>query len=180
MAPVTVHAVKKNMTKFLAAAVVATGFGAAALPAHAQNAVTLTATDSSLSQWAHIVQLAGLTQAGQTNTVTVFAITNKGFETVNQAYSNALKSPGRTGSPNFQRMQALVRTQAVFGLHPMSDFKFKTVTLTSVAGTPIVVDGSNPAKITIKTKYITGTVGDQPLSSSQAVIYPVTVVHVNQ
>ena len=172
---------KNRIAKCAAAAVIAAGIGSVAgVSAYAQNAVTLTNSDSSLTQWAHIVQVAGLTQAGATNTVTVFAITNQGFDSVNKAYSNALTSPGASGSPNFQRMQALVKSQAVFGLHPMSDFTEKMVTLTSAAGTPITVDASNPAHITIKTKYISGTITGQPLVSSQAVIYPVDVDHVNQ
>lgn len=180
MTPVTVRAVKRNISKFLAAAVIAAGFGAAAIPAHAQNAVTLTATDSGLSQWAHIVQLAGLVQAAQTNNVTVFAITNKGFDRVNKVYSNALMSPGSMGSPHFMRMQSLVMSQAVLGLHPMSEFDGKKVTLTSVAGTPLEIDGTTQGKLVIKGAYTTTELTGQPLTSSQAVIYPVTVLHVHQ
>lgn len=170
---------KRTIMQTVAAATIATGVGLSA-PAHAQNAVTLTASDSGLSQWAHLVQIAGLTPAAQTNNVTVFAITNEGFDSVNKVYSNALMSPGAMGSPNFMRIQLVVMSQAVLGLHPMSEFEGKKVTLTSVAGTPLVVDGTTPGKITVEAEFTTLSTTGNPLSSSQALIYPMSVVKVNQ
>jgi uncharacterized surface protein with fasciclin (FAS1) repeats len=180
MAQINFCAIRGHALKFVAAGVIAAGIASASVSAHAQNAVTLTGSDPSLSKWAHIVQLSGLTQAAQTNTVTVFAITNKGFDQVNGVYANALMSPGAMGSPHFMRMQSLVMSQAVLGLHPMSEFEGKVVALTSVGGTPIVIDGSTPGKLTIKMVYTTSELSGAPLTSDQAIIYPVVVSKVNR
>jgi hypothetical protein len=131
------------------------------------------ASNPDLTEWTYIVQQAGLATAAATNTVTVFALTNKGFDQINAVWHGALKSPGASGSPKFQRMQQLVRSQAVLGLHPPSEFSGKTVTFTSVAGTPITVDGTVSGKLTIKTAHMTGEVNGTPMTSNQSVIYSI-------
>lgn len=170
----------KSVTKLIATTALVGGFGTmATVSARAQSAVTLAGQNSDLSQWGHLVQLAGLVPAAQSNPVTVFAISDKAFHNMNAVWANALKSPGAMGSPHFMRIQALVMSQAVLGIHPMSEFAGKTVTLTSVGGTPIVIDATNPNKVTVKAAYTTSYVSGEALSSSQAVIYPVYVTKVH-
>lgn len=173
-----VQSCKSRLFTALAAIIVCAGF-ASTVPAQAQNAARAMASDPNLSKWTQIVGMAGLMQGAATNEVTVFAITNEGFDKINGVWRNALSSPGSSGSPNFQRMQQLVRSQAIFGLYPMSTLTLKKTTLTSVAGTPITIDAMNPAHITVTMAHTTATISGNPIVTSQAVIYPVVVEQVN-
>lgn len=169
-----------SVSKYIAAVILGAGIATAvSFSAHAQNAATAMASDPSLSEWTYIVGQAGLTTAAATNTVTVFAVTNEGFDQINAVWHGALKTPGATGAPNFQRMQELVRSQAVFGLHAPSEFAGKNVTLTSVAGTPITIDGTVAGKLTITMEHAVGSVEGTPITTSQAVIYPIVVSDVH-
>lgn len=164
-----------RLQSLLLAGTAALALATGSIPLRAQNAATAMQSDPNLTRWTHIVGVAGLMQGAATNAVTVFAITNEGFEKANAVWRNALRSPGAGGSPKFQKMQNFVRSQAVFGLHPMSEFAGKTVTLTSIAGTPITIDATNPAMITVTMAYVTATMSGRAITTSQAVIYPVII-----
>jgi hypothetical protein len=180
MARVKFPILKASISKSLAVAAIAAGLGSMAhVSAYAQNAATVMASNPNLADWTHIVQLAGLNTAAATNTLTIFAVTNKGFENINTMWHGVLKSPGANGSPNFQRMARLVRSQAILGLHPQSDFTGKVVQLTSVAGTPITVDASEPGKVTVTAAYTTGYVTATPQVTTQAIIYPVETTSIH-
>ncbi len=181
MARVKFPVLKANISKSLVIAALAAGLGSVAhAPAFAQNAATAMAMNPDLTEFTHIVQLAGLTQAAATNNVTVFAITNKGFDNINAMWRGVLTTPGANGSPNFQRMQRLARSQAIFGIHPPSEFMGKVTQVTSVAGTPITVDGSVQGKLTVTAAFTTGYLSGTPTTTSQAVIYPIEVTSVNR
>ncbi|MCB8882768.1 hypothetical protein ACELLULO517_21160 [Acidisoma cellulosilytica] len=171
---------RRNLSRTFAVAIVTAGLGLAGQgAAQAQNAATAMASNPDLSQWSYIVGQAGLKMAAATNPVTVFALTDKGFNDINAVWHGALKTPGASGSPNYQKMQQLVRSQAILGLHPPSEFDGKKVTLTSVAGTPITVDGTVQGKLTVEMKYATGAVSGMPMVSDQSVIYPIVASDVH-
>ena len=172
---------KAGVQKAVAALVLATGLGlVASPPVHAQNAVTLLQSNPEMSEWLHIVQLAGLVPAGSTNVVTVFALTNDGFDKLNAMWRGQLRPQGANKSVNYQLLQRIVRTQAVLGIHPPSEFSGKMTHLTSVAGTPITVDGTAANGLTTTMAYATGHVTGAPMTSSEAVIYPIEVSNVHQ
>jgi uncharacterized surface protein with fasciclin (FAS1) repeats len=172
---------KNIMLNAVGATAVLVAFAAgSATPSRAQNAVNVMASDPRLSEWMGLVQTAGLGSAAATNQYTVFAITNDGFDKLNAVWRGMLKAQGANSSPNFQRLQALVRSQAVFGLHPASEFAGKVVTLQSVAGTPIVIDGTVPSAMKTTMAYTTGHEDGAPLTASNAVIYPIVVSDVHR
>jgi hypothetical protein len=171
---------RHHVLKAFSAALVAAGIGLALSgPAHAQNAATAMASNPDLTRWTYIVGVSGLKTAAATNAVTVFALTDKGFNDINAVWHGALTTPGASGSPNYQKMQQLVRSQAIMGLHPPSEFAGKKVTLTSVAGTPITVDGTTDGKLMIEMRYAPGEVSGTPMVSDQSVIYPIVASKVH-
>ncbi|HTI03335.1 MAG TPA: fasciclin domain-containing protein [Acidisoma sp.] len=170
----------KIMMVAAAAALVFGGGLMAAPPARAQNAVSVMASNPQLSEWMSLVQNAGLGPAAATNQYTVFALTNDGFDKLNAMWRGILKGEGANKSVNRQRLQAIVRSQAVFGLHPASEFAGKVVTLQSVAGTPIVVDGTVEGQMKATMAYATGHQDGAPLTASNAVIYPIVATDVHQ
>jgi hypothetical protein len=91
-----------------------------------------------------------------------------------------LKGQGANNSVNRQRLQAIVRSQAIFGLHPAAEFAGKVVTLQSVAGTPIVVDGTVAGQMKATMAYATGHEAGSALTASNAVIYPIVATDVHQ
>ena len=171
----------KVFIRSAAVAVLFAGVGLASSPrAHAQNANTVMMSNSQLSEWAALVQNAGLGTAAATNQYTVFALTNDGFDKLNAMWRGLLKAQGSKNSIDRQRLQAIVRSQAVYGLHPASEFAGKVVTLQSVNGTPIVVDGTGSGALTTTMAYATGHQVGAPLTASNAIIYPIEVTNVHR
>ncbi len=164
----------RRYSKMVLAAAVCAGLGSvAAIPAHAQDAMTAMASNPQLSQWQSLVQFSGLGGKAATATFTVFALTDEGFDNLNGVWKGKLTQRGANQRIDRQLLQSVVRSQAVAGLYPPSAFAGKVTTLSSLNGTPIVVDGTGPNGLKITMAYATSHPEGPPIVADNAIIYPV-------
>src|SRR3954468_6695912 len=83
--------------------------------------------------------------------------------------------------PDTSELITLVRAHVVYGLHSLEEFQGKKVSLQSVSGTPIEIDGTNPQAITVTWQSVQGQRGQgklqgQPILASNADIYPIDAI----
>jgi uncharacterized surface protein with fasciclin (FAS1) repeats len=83
--------------------------------------------------------------------------------------------------PDTSRIVGIVRAHVIRGKHPLSEFQGKKETLDSLAGIPLVIDGTGPQITVTRTdpvsgKTVTLVVTDQPMLATNAIIYPVNDV----
>jgi uncharacterized surface protein with fasciclin (FAS1) repeats len=170
-----------KISKIAAIIVLAAGVGSVVCPpAKAQSATAVLEANPQLGDWQGIVQQAGLASAGSEGTYTVFALTNDGFDKLNAMWRNMLKAQGANRSIDRQRLQRIVRSQVLYGVHPPSDFAGKVTKLISVAGTPIIIDGTSPDSMTATMAYATGHLTGKPTVTDNAVVYPIEVTKVHR
>lgn len=171
-------------SKFLVAAAICVGMSStlsiSARAQESQDAVTAMGSDPQLTDWLYLVQTAGLGGAASTAQYTVFALTNDGFDRLNALWKGMLRPQGTNKPVDPQVLQRVLRSQAVLGLHPPSEFAGKVVTLTSVNGTKITVDGTVPNALKMTMAYATGHQVAQPTVATNAIIYPVIVDNVHR
>ena len=83
--------------------------------------------------------------------------------------------------PDTSALITLVRAHVAYGLHPLEEFQGKKVTLRSISGTPLEIDGSNPQAITVTWQSVQGqrgqgTLQGQPILANNADIYPIDAI----
>ena len=149
-----------------------------ALAQVAPDGFTVMASDPRFRTWVSIVQASGLAPYARGATpYTVFAPTEAAFNRYPTMRQEFLPS-GANSFPDTSNLIRLVRTHVMYGLHPKSELEGHRVTVRSVAGTPITVDGSNPQAIAVTwtspgrgegTAHLTAA----PIQASNAIIYPI-------
>ena len=143
-----------------------------------EDGFTVMLSDPRFSGWVSLLQQSGLAPYARGGTqYTIFAPTNAAINQRPDIREMLLPSSSE-GFPDTSALTSLVRSHVVYGLHPLDEFKGKKVTLQSVAGTPIEVDGTNPQAITVTWQSVggqkgEGTVKGQPILANNADIYPI-------
>jgi uncharacterized surface protein with fasciclin (FAS1) repeats len=131
-----------------------------------------------------LLKYAGLSQYVQTDRFTAFFPTNKAFDSNPGVLESLLRQRSRA-FPDTTLAVIFMRSHAIYDLHPLSEFSGRTVTLTSISGNPIEIDGTHPNVFTVRwvsvqSQFATAHIVDKPIVTSNAVIYPVdTVVMTN-
>jgi uncharacterized surface protein with fasciclin (FAS1) repeats len=135
------------------------------------------------------VKLLGVSGIGRSAALarpyTVFAPTDAALEPsanmpalLGSTYGNGTAVPDVTG------IDRVVRSRTVAGIHPPTEFAGKKVTLESMNGTPIEVDGTQNGTLTVTVRradqVATQTINTKPLMASNAIIYPVDSVTVTR
>jgi uncharacterized surface protein with fasciclin (FAS1) repeats len=150
-----------------------------------EDGFTVMASQSRFSTWVTILQLSGLAPYARGATpYTVFAPTNAAFDKRPDIRTDLLPTSSEM-FPDTTLLIGLVRAHVAYGLHPLDEFTGKTVTLKSVSGSPIEVDGTNPQAITVTWHSVQGqtahgTLSGQPIRASNANIYPIDTVMLRQ
>ena len=132
-----------------AAATLALALGTAyAAPARAANcADTLNAT-ANLTKLAGLVQQSGLAPQLASSQVTVFAPTNQALGRIASLTQMLEGQSGQQAAPDFPKLQPLGRAHVVSGVHP-EDQMHGQVTLTTLAGTTLSINGADQRDITL-------------------------------
>lgn len=129
----------------LAAVAVAVTLASAA--AHAASCFDTIVSTSQLSRFAGIVQQSGLGPQVMNGALTVFAPTNDALNSIS-SITQMLSGQSANASPDFPKLQTLVRAHLVSGLHPENAMRGK-VTLSTLAGTSLAIDGTGARGITL-------------------------------
>ena len=143
-----------------------------------EDGFTVMASNPQLSGWVELVQRSGLAPGARgVSPYTVFAPTNVALNE-RPDIRQMLLPTGVEAFPDTRELITLIRAHVVYGLHPLDEFKCKKVTLQSVSGVPIEVDGTNPQAITVTWQSVEGQKGQgtlqgQPILASNADIYPI-------
>ena len=142
-----------------------------------------------LSTWVQLINAGGMVDAARTAIYTVAPAADSAFAQypglVNRllGYTSATGTGSRSPFPDTSKIVELVRSHVVAGKHFPGEVMGKTVTFTSVAGTPIQVDGTNPkaVKLTwtsaaLNGQPLTATLTAPPVITTNAVIYIIDTV----
>ena len=178
------------MFKTVASAALLPLAGGLTRPAAAQtyvgDAYSVMAADERFTTWVRLIDAGGLQSYARAATpYTVLAVTETGWSKFPNIVQDLLGYQSQSGSHNSQdafpdtsKIVKLVRSHVVRGKHYSGEVMGKKLTVTTVAGTPLVIDGSKqPVTVmwnSVDTgQSITATVPDVPLVAINAVIYPI-------
>lgn len=144
--------------------------------------------DPRLSTWVQLINAGGMVDAARTAIYTVAPAADSAFAQfpgmVNRllGYTSATGAGGRSPFPDTSLIVKLVRSHVVAGKHFPGEVMGKQVTFTSVAGTPIQVDGTDPKAVKLiwpsaaNGQALTATLTAPPIITTNAVIYIIDAV----
>ena len=112
----------------------------AAGPALAASCADVLNSNRDLTMFAALVQQSGLRNQVATAPLSVFAPNNAALGRLSYV-TQMLAGQSANSSPDFPKLQTLVRAHLVEGLHPESDMRGK-VELSTLAGTLVSIDGT--------------------------------------
>ena len=190
------HFSRRLAFKAAAGAALAPALGGLTRPAAAQqfmgDAYSVMAADERFTTWVRLIDAGGLQSAARSpSPYTVFAITETGFAKFPQVVQDLLGYQQQAGShndanvfPDTSKIVRLIRSHVTRGKHYANEVMGKTLTVTTVAGTPLKIDGTKqPVTITWMSQAtngsLTAVVPDVPLVAINAVIYPIDDVGVS-
>ncbi len=142
-------------------------------------------SDKRFTIWLRLIAGGGLEANARAATpYTMFAVTDTGWKKYSQLADSLLDyqdSNGRHADdafPDSSRIVALVRSHTVRGKHPAVEIMDKRVSMKTIEGTPIEIDGTaRPVTISWHSEAgagnLTAPVIDAPLITINAVIYPI-------
>jgi uncharacterized surface protein with fasciclin (FAS1) repeats len=148
------------------------------------DAYTLFATDPRFTVWTQLIDVGGLQAAARApNAFTVFAPTDEAFAKHPEVQQMLLAAQAPNARqnvvfPDTSRIVGIVRAHVVRGKHMLSEFQGRKETLDSIAGVPLLIDGTGPQVTVTRTDPVSGrtitlVVTDQPEAATNAIIYPV-------
>jgi uncharacterized surface protein with fasciclin (FAS1) repeats len=148
------------------------------------DAYTLLASDPRFTVWTQLIDTGGLRAAASSpNAFTAFVPTDEAFAKHPQVQqmllaANAPNARDRDVFPDTSRIVGIVRAHVIRGKHPLSEFQGRKETINSLAGIPLVIDGTGPQVTVTRTDPVSGNtitlvVTDQPMLATNADIYPV-------
>jgi uncharacterized surface protein with fasciclin (FAS1) repeats len=142
------------LARALASATLAAGLLGASSGARAAGCADTLLSTPSLTRFASVVQQAGLASQLTSSTLTVFAPTNGALDGIS-SITRMLGGQSANSSPDFPKLQTLVRAHLVQGLHPEDGMHGK-VTLPTLAGTSLAIDGTGQRAITLSASASSG------------------------
>lgn len=184
------HFSRRLVFKAAAGAALMPALGGLTRPAAAQqymgDAYSVMAADERFTTWVRLIDAGGLQAfARAPNSYTVLAVTDTGFAKSPQVVQDLLGYQNETGShndanvfPDTSKIVRLVRSHVTRGKHYASEVMGKKITVTTVAGTPLIIDGTKmPVTAAWQSQVthgsLTAVVPDVPLVAINAVIYPI-------
>ena len=180
---------RRTMFKATAGAALVPVLGRLVRPAVAQSFMadgySVLAADERFTTWVQLIDAGGLQSYARAPTpYTVLAVTDTGFSKYSGIVKDLLGYQYQSGShndadafPDTSKIVKFVRSHIIKGKHFPNEVMGKKVTVTSVAGTPIMIDGTTtPITVTWKSvdtgKSLTAQITQAPLVAINAVIYP--------
>lgn len=151
-------------------------------------------SDPNLTIWVRLIAVGGLEQAVAAAAVpyTMFPASNEAFAPFPNIVKQLLgyQSGGGSGVgkstmdafPDTSKIVAVVRSHTVSGMHLPDEFMGKKITVTSITGTPINIDATNPSAVVVtwnsaaNGEPLATTVTEPPIILSNAVLYVVNKI----
>ena len=186
----TYHFSRRLVFKAAASAALVPALGGLARPAAAQtfmgDGYSVMAADERFTTWVRLVDAGGLQSAARAPTpYTVLAVTDTAFAKFPQVVQNLLGYQTQAGShndanvfPDTSQIVRLLRSHVIAGKHLLAEMEGKNVTFTTVAGTPLTIEGSKmPLTATWHSQStqsnLVALIPAEPLVAINAVIYPI-------
>ncbi len=172
-----------RLTGILASATLILGLLGTAGTAGAATCAETLISSPKLSRFSALVQQAGLASQLTSSTLTVFAPTNDALNGIS-SITQMLSGQSSNATPDFPKLQTLVRAHLVQGLHPENDMHGK-VALSTLAGTSLAIDGTGQRAITLSASAASGVnlsgthtmsdvhVAGPTIACDNGIIYPV-------
>jgi uncharacterized surface protein with fasciclin (FAS1) repeats len=141
------------------------------------DAFSIMNSDPKFSDWVQILKFTGLAQYAASNQkFTAFIPTNAAFQKYPAVLWN-LKLSRSKAFPDTTSQVMFVRSHVVLDIHPLSELGGKAATLTSIAGTPIMIDVPKPGVydvtwVSINSQTASTRIISAPIMASNAIIYP--------
>ena len=165
-------------------------------PAWAQQGMTYAgdgysymAANPRLTTWTQLIDAGGLQGYARSDVYTVFPAADSAFAQFPGMVKDLLGYQYTTGShnaadafPDTSKIVKLIRTHALNGKHYPNEVMGKKVTVTSLAGTPILVDGTDPTAVKVtwtsaaNGQSMTAALVNEPVTCTNAVIYVVDTI----
>jgi uncharacterized surface protein with fasciclin (FAS1) repeats len=155
----------------------------------ASDAFTYTVQDPKLTVWAQLIGAGGLENAARTAVYTVFPAADSAFDQFPGMVQDLLGYQMNTGThhagstfPDTSRIVKLVRSHAVAGKLLVSELMGKKVTLTTIAGTELDIDATDPKAVRLhwvsvaNGQPLDATLVEPPVTTTNAVIYVVNKI----
>ncbi len=156
----------------------------------AADAYSYMVQDPQLSVWTQMIGAGGLENAARTAVYTVFPAADSAFAQFPDIAPSLLGYQMNTGTHNAQsafpdtsRIVKLVRSHAVAGKVFVSDLMGKKVTLTTIAGTELDIDATNPEAVKLhwvsaaNGQPLDATLAAPPVTTTNAVIYVIDKIN---
>jgi len=151
------------------------------------DGLTVMESDGRFREWIRLLSASGLARDAESGPpYTMFVPTDGAMEPYALDFSEmlGLVAWNVNATPDVPRIDRVVRSHTVEGMHPLSEFSGKKMTLRSTFNTEVDVDGTTPGVLTVTVHRPTATavqrITTQPLMASNAVIYPVETVSVTR
>jgi uncharacterized surface protein with fasciclin (FAS1) repeats len=156
----------------------------------AEDGYSYMSSDPNLTTWVQLIDAGGLQQyARGAAPYTVFPASDQAFA----AFPDMVKSllgyqyslgqrNGQNVFPDTSTIVKLVRSHVIAGKHYPTEVMGKVITVTSVAGTPVKVDGTDPSAVTVSWTSAAGggnlsaKLIEPPVTCVNAVIYVVNSI----
>lgn len=156
----------------------------------AADAYSFMLQDPRLTTWVQLIAAGGMENAARTAIYTVFPAADSAFaqfpgmvqDLLGYQTSGVGRSSGQTAFPDTSRIVKLVRSHVVAGKHFASEVMGKQTTLTTVAGTPLMVDATDPKSVKLSWtsaangQPLNATLVEPPITTINAVIYIIDTV----
>lgn len=180
---------RRTMFKATAGAALVPVLSGLIRPAAAQTIMSdgysVLAADERFTTWVQLIDAGGLQAYARAPTpYTVLAVTDAAFAKSPGIVKDLLGYQQESGShndadafPDTSKIVKFVRSHVIKGKHFPNEVMGKKVTVTSVAGTPITIDGTmTPVSVTWRSvdthNLVTAQITEAPIVAINAVIYP--------
>ena len=154
------------------------------------DAFSVMSADPRLTTWTQLISAGGLeSYARAPRPFTMLPAADTAFAQFPGMVKQLLGYQYQTGShnsadafPDTSRIVKVVRTHTINGKHFANEVMGKKLTVTSVAGTPVIVDGTNPAAVRVtwqsaaNGQTMSANIVDAPIVCTNAVLYIVDVI----
>ncbi len=151
------------------------------------DGLTVMREDGRFSEWIQLLGVSGLARTAElTHPYTMFVPTDDAMGPFALDYTEMLgvNHVNVNSTPDLPRINRVVRSHTLEGIHPLTEFKGKKVTLQSTFNTQVDVDGTQSGVliVTVHRPGVTAVqrISTQPLMANNAIIYPVEAVSVTR
>ncbi len=156
---------------------------------YAGDGYSFMAANPRLTTWVQLIDAGGLQGYARADIYTVFPAADSAFAQFPGMVKDLLGYQYTTGThnaadafPDTSKIVKLVRSHAVNGKHYPNEVMGKKITVESMAGTPIAIDGTDPNAVKVtwtsaaNGETLSASLVNTPITCTNAVIYIVDTI----